>query len=97
MSDPTDIMTLATHGGAGVAGAGFVGAFMRWIAGKEAAEAREEFIGLRHDVRTLLENMKEHRQVFESVVEMKSSLKALHTRLDEFERRVERIEGKRRR
>ena len=97
MSDPTDMMALATHGGAGVAGAGLVGAFMRWLAGREAAEARDEFVGLRHDVKSLISDMQEHKAAFRSVVITEEAVKAMHKRFDALESRVKVVEERRRR
>lgn len=96
MSDPIDIASLATHGGTGIAGATMVGAFMRWLAGKEANAAREEFILLRQDVKRLIEDVGEHKKVFADVVTTMNAVKALGEKFDELKHRVAQLETRRR-
>lgn len=106
MSDPTDLTSLATSGGAATVASFSVGAFMRWLYGRDAqrkeeaaqvsaAAAREEFINLRADVKHLIAAVGEHKAVFEDVVATKLSLKALHGRFDDAERRLDRLESRR--
>lgn len=94
-------------GGGGITAATLVGGFMRWLNGRdreereikaadEAKKAREEFLELRADVKRLLEDVGEHKKVFEDVVETKLSLKALHRRFDESEVRIARLEHRKR-
>lgn len=83
MSESVDILTAGTHVVSGIGGAGAVGVLMRWLAGKDAVAAREEFILLRADVKQLIADMGEHKKVFEDVVTTKNAVKALFEKVDD--------------
>jgi hypothetical protein len=91
-----DLMKIGTHAVAGGGGATLVGVIMRVLQGRDAREARDEFVSLRGAVQRLIEDVGEHKKVFEDVVETKLSVKALHARLDDTERRLARLEAKKR-
>lgn len=95
MSDDLDLVKAATHAATGIGGGGLVGVLMRMLQSREAQAMRDEFIAMRGDVKRLIDDVNEHKKVFEDVVETKLSLRALHKRFDDIESRVERIESKR--
>jgi uncharacterized protein Yka (UPF0111/DUF47 family) len=98
MSDgnEVDLMKMATHTASGIGGAGLIGVLMRFFQSREAQQAREEFVELRGDVKRLIDDIGEHKRVFEDVVGTKMSVSALHKRLDEYEKRLDRVEGRKR-
>ena len=77
--DPTD---LATHGGTGVAAAGIVAGFMRWLAGKEAGEVATKLALLEQKLDALGKVMEKHADLGERVALLEASVKAAHERLD---------------
>lgn len=88
MAEPLTALEVVTHpvttaGGASVA----IMAFMRWIQGKEAREARDELIAMRKDIASLLESMKKHEGLGERVALLEASSRAIHARMDGYDTR----------
>lgn len=99
MSDGSevDLARIGSHAVAGGGGAGLVGLVMRFFQSREAQAMRDEFIAMRGDVKHLIEAVAEHKKIFEDVVEIKLAARALHKRVDEYEKRLDRMEARRRR
>lgn len=82
MSDPTDLASIATHGGVAVAASGGMGAFMRWIQGREAESVRTELALLRQELNALTKIMEKHSDLGERVALIERDVIALHERMD---------------
>ncbi len=102
MSDDV-VMDIGKHALSSGGSVGLFAVLTRWLEGKKADAAREEFILLRADVKQLIEDTREHKKVFEDVVTTKNAVKALgekfddhKTQLRDLERRLGVIESRRR-
>ena len=82
MSDPTDMATLATTGGAAVSSSALVAAFMRWLSGREAAEVRTQLALVQQKLDQVAQTLEKHADLGERVALLEASVKALHARLD---------------
>lgn len=82
MSDPTDLANIATHGGVAVAASGGVGAFMKWLQGREAESVRTELALLRQELTGLAKTLEKHADLGERVALLERDIKAMHERLD---------------
>lgn len=95
----SDELEVAKTAGTMLGSAGLVGALMRWLAGREAREARqaqelarEEFVLLRADVKRLIDDVGEHKRVFEDVVNTKQAVKTLGEKFDDMKGKLERTD-----
>lgn len=95
----SDEFEILKTGGTTLAAGGVVGALMRWLAGREAREAREaqekareEFVLLRADVKRLIDDVGEHKKVFEDVVNTKQAVKTLGEKFDDTKAALARVE-----
>ena len=82
MSDPLDIANIATHGGTAILGAGGVGAFMRWLSGKEAQEVSTQLALMAQKIDQLVMAAAKTEGLGERVALLEAAVKAAHERLD---------------
>lgn len=87
MSDPTDIAAIATHGGAGLAGAGVVGAFLKWLQGRESVEMATRLALIEQKLDQLVDVGRRGESFGERLALVEQSLKRAHERIDEKGRR----------
>ncbi len=77
MSDPVDILSLASHGGTALVGAGGVGAFMRWVSGKEAEAVSTRLALMEQKLDQLVTSAGKHETTGERVALVEQRLDAL--------------------
>lgn len=94
MSDPTDLVTLATHGGVGLASAGGVGAFLKWVAGKEAQEVSTRLALMEQKLEQILMSQQRHESFGERLALAEAKALRAHERIDELR---DQIDGRKRR
>lgn len=82
MSDDV-VMDVGKHALSSGGAVGLFAILTRWLESKKAEQAREEFILLRADVKQLIADVQEHKQVFEDVVTIKNAVKALGEKFDD--------------
>ena len=94
MSDPTDFVALATHAGTGVAGAGVVGAFLKWVAGKEAQEVSTRLALMEQKLEQILASQTRHESFGERLALAEAKAIRAHERIDELR---DRFDGRKKR
>jgi len=79
MSDPLDVVTTA---GTAIGSSGIVAGFMRWIAGREAAEVATRLAVIEEQLKQLTSTLAKHGEMGERVALLEQAVKAVHERLD---------------
>lgn len=90
MSDPLDPVALATHGVTALVGGGSVGAFMRWVSGREAEAVSTRLALMEQKLDQLVAGATKADSMREDLALLKQTVQALHERVD-------RLDGRKRR
>ncbi len=80
-------MALATHGGVGLAGAGGVGAFMRWMQGREALNVATQLALMSQKIDQLMAQSEKHETMAERLALVEQKAAAAHSRIDDLQSR----------
>lgn len=102
-SDPQSLLTLGTHVGGGLGSGGLGAWLMHLFKSRKEDEERKERAALDQQTALalselsgkmdrMLEDIREHKQVFTDVVTHGNAIKAMGEKLDDIRDRVERIE-----
>ena len=86
-------LDLVTQAGGAAGAATLVGAFMRWLHGREAAKAETTLALLVQKVDQIAESQKKHDGFGERLALVEQSAKRAHEREDETKRILERLEA----
>jgi hypothetical protein len=85
-------LDLVTQAGGAAGAATLVGAFMRWLHGREAAKAETTLALLVQKVDQIADSQKKHDGFGERLALVEQTAKRGHERVDEFKRVLERLE-----
>lgn len=85
-------LDLVTQAGGAAGAAAIVGAFMRWLHGREAAKAETTLALLVQKVDQIAESQRKHDGFGERLALVEQTAKRAHERQDEARRIVERLE-----
>lgn len=106
MSDPVDLVNIGTHAGGGLASGGFGAWLMHFFKSRREDDERKErtdldkltavtLAELSGKMDRMLEDIKEHKAVFATVVGNTNAIKTIGEKLDDLRNRVEVLERRR--
>ena len=86
MSDPVDMLGLATHGATGIGSGGVAVFLMRALLGRETTEVSTRLAVIEQQLAQLVASAAKHDGLGERVALLEASLRAYHERMDGLEK-----------